>query len=94
MVNNINERGLSKSNKVLVRYFPGATSAKNTSRNGWNYQRKTKFYYHWRRNQYLINNNNWLNNAEKVVKKVRGTLPATKLALSSIFLRKDRRNIN
>ena len=28
MVNNINERGLSKSNKVLVKSFPGATSEK------------------------------------------------------------------
>ena len=28
MVNNINERGLSKSNTVLVKTFPGATSKK------------------------------------------------------------------
>ena len=28
MVNNINERGLSKSNTVLVKKFPGATSEK------------------------------------------------------------------
>ena len=28
MVNNINERGLSKSNKVLVKKFPGTTSEK------------------------------------------------------------------
>ena len=28
MVNNINERGLSKSNTVLVKKFPGATSSK------------------------------------------------------------------
>ena len=26
MLNNINSRGLSKSNKVSVSYFPGATS--------------------------------------------------------------------
>ena len=28
MVNNINKRGLSKSNKVLVKDFPGSTSEK------------------------------------------------------------------
>ena len=28
MVNNINERGLSKSNKVLIKNFPGTTSEK------------------------------------------------------------------
>ena len=31
---------------------------------------------------------------QKIVKKIKHTLPATKIAFSSIFLRKDRRNIN
>ena len=31
---------------------------------------------------------------KKIVKKIRDTLPATKVAFSSIVLRKDRQNIN
>ena len=65
---------------------------KNTKRNGWNYQRKTRFY-HAGTNE-PTNNINLLISAKKLVKKIRDTLPATKIAFSSIVLHKDRRNIN
>ena len=37
---------------------------------------------------------NLLNSAKTLVKKIRDTLPATKIAFSSMVLRKDRRNIS
>ena len=42
----------------------------------------------------LKNSINLLNSVRKLVKKIRDTFPATKIAFSSIVLRKDRRNIN
>ena len=42
----------------------------------------------------LTNNINLLNSAKKLVKKIRDTLSATKIAFSSIVLGKGRRNIN
>ena len=50
MVKNTNKHGLSKSNKVLVKSFPGATSEKMLEEMDEIIKEKP-FYYHSRRNQ-------------------------------------------
>ena len=94
MVNNIDEHGLSKSNKVLVKKFPGATSEKILKEMDEIIKEKPDSVTIHTGNNDMTNNINLLNSAKKLAKKIGYILPATKIAFSSIVMRKDRQNIN
>ena len=94
MVNNINERELTKSKKVLVRSFPGAMSEKILEEMDEIIKEKPDSIISHTGVKDLTNNINLLNSAKKIFKKVRDILQATKIAFSSITLRKNRQNIN
>ena len=94
MVNNINERELTKSKKVLVRSFPGAMSEKILEEMDEIIKEKPDSIISHTGVKDLTNNINLLNSAKKIFKKVRDILQATKIAFSSIALRKNRQNIN
>ena len=93
MLNNINVRGLSKSKKVDVLNFPGATSSDIVNELDEVLKAKPEsLIIHIGTND-LTNNINLLTNVKKIVNKVKKTSPDTVLSFSDIVFRKDKKNI-
>ena len=93
MLNNINARGLSKSKKVDVLNFPGATSSDIVNEIDEVLKAKPEsLIIHIGTND-LTNNINLLTNVKKIVNKVKKTSPDTVLSFSDIVFRKDKKNI-
>ena len=94
MLNNINSCGLSKSNKVSVSNFPGATSEdildeiEDTPKT-----HPDTLIVHARTND-LTKNINTLRSVKKFCEKAKRTSPDTKIVFSNIIHQKDRRNTN
>ena len=92
MLNNINSRGLSKSNKVSVSNFPGATSedildeVEDTLKT-----HPDTLIVHAGTND-LTKNINTLRSVKKLCEKAKRISPDTKIVFSNIIYRKDRRN--
>ena len=89
MLNNINSRGLSKSKKVEVLNFSGATSVDIVDKMDVILDDKPKsIIVHVRTND-LTNDVNLLNNVKKVVNKTKKKSPNTKSCFSDIIIRTD-----
>ena len=92
MLNNINSRGLSKSNKVAVSNFPGATSEdildeiEDTLKT-----QPDSLIVHTGTND-LTKNINTPRSVKKLCEKAKRISPDTKIVFSNIIHRKDRRN--
>ena len=92
MLNNINSRGLSKSNKVSVSNFPGATSEdildeiEDTLKT-----HPDTLIVHTGTND-LTKNINTLRSVKKLCEKAKRISPDTKIAFLNTIYRKDRRN--
>ena len=92
MLNNINSRGLSKSKKVSVRNFPGATSedilaeVEDTLKT-----HPDTLIVHAGTND-LAKSINTLRNVKKSCEKAKRISPDTKILFSNIIYRKGRRN--
>ena len=92
MLNNINSRELSKSKKVSVSNFPGATSedilaeAEDTLKT-----HPDTLIVHAGIND-LTKNINTMRSVKKLCKKAKRISPNTKIMFSNIIYRKDRRN--
>ena len=92
MLNTINSLGLSKSKKVSVSNFPGATSedilaeVEDTLK-----AHPDTLIVHAGTND-LTNNINTLRSVKKLCEKARRISPDTKIVFSNIIYRKDRRN--
>ena len=93
MLNNVNGRGLSKSKKVEVINFPGATSSDIVEKLDEILEHQPKsLVVHVGTND-LTNDVNLLNNVKKIVNKTKKKSPTTVISFSNIIIRKDRRNI-
>ena len=93
MLNNISNRGLSKSKEVDVLNFSGATSADIVTKIDEVLNRKpASLIVHVGTND-LTNGINLLSNAKKIVNKVNKTSPNTVLTFSNIIVRKDNKNL-
>ena len=92
MLSNINSRRLSKSNKVSVSNFPGATSVdildeiEDTLKT-----HPDTLIVHARTND-LTKNINTLRSVKKLCEKAKRISPVTKIAFSNIIYQKDKRN--
>ena len=92
MLNNINSCGLSKSNKVSVSNFPGATSEdildeiEDTLKT-----HPDTLIVHARTND-LTKNINTLRSVKKLCEKAKRIPPDTKIVFSNVIYQKDRRN--
>ena len=92
MLNNLSEKGLSKTHKVRVINFPGGTSEKITDQLGDLIKgNPDALVVHVGTND-ISNNVNLLNNVKKIFRKVSKDSPSIQLALSSIIVRKDEKN--
>ena len=93
MLNNINSCGLSKSKKVDVSNFPGATSSDVLMKIDDVLNKKpASLIVHVGTND-LTNDINLLSNVKKIVNKTNKTSPNTVLTFSSIIFRKDKKNL-
>ena len=93
MLNNINGRGLSKTKKVDVLKFPGATSADIVTKIDDVLDEKPEsIIIHVGTND-LTNDINLLSNVKKIVNKTNKISPNTILKFSNIIIRQDKRNI-
>ena len=93
MLNNINSRGLSKSKKVDVSNFPGATSSDVLMKIDDVLNKKpASLIVHVGTND-LTNDINLLSNVKKIVNKTNKTFPDTVLTFSNIIFRKDKKNL-
>ena len=93
MLNNIKGRGLSKSQKVEVLNFPGATSSDIVEKIDDILENRPKsLIVHVGTND-LTNDVNLLNNVKKIVSKTKKKSPSTALSFSNIIVRKDQRNL-
>ena len=93
MLNNISEKGLSKTHKVRVINFLGGTSEKITDQLDDLIKGKPDdLIVHVETND-IANNINLLNNVKKVLRKVSKDSPSAQLAFSSIIVRKDKKNL-
>ena len=92
-LNNINSRGLSKSKKVEVLNFSGATSVDIVDKMDVILDHKPKsIIVHVDTND-LTNDVNLLNNVKKIVNKKKKKSPNTKLCFSDIIIRTDKKNL-
>ena len=90
MLNNISEKGLSKTHKVKMINFPGGTCEKITDQLDDLIKGKPDdLIVHAGTNDIAIN---LLNNLKKIFRKVSKDPPSTQLAFSSIIIRKDKKN--
>ena len=89
MLNDVNEKGLSKSHNVKVKNYPGATSEAILDKIGDLLNVKPDCLLVPAGTNDLINNVNFLNS----VKKVKNSSPNTKLVFSSVILCKDKKDI-
>ena len=93
MLNNINSRGLSKSKKVDVSNFPGATSSDVLMKIDDVLNKKpASLIVHVGTND-LTSDMNLLSNVKKIVNKTNKTFPDTVLTFSNIIFRKDKKNL-
>ena len=93
MLNNINSRGLSKSKKVDVLNFPGATSSDVLTKIDDVLNKKpASLIVHVGTND-PTNDINLSSNVKKIVNKTNRTSPNTALTFSSIIFRKDTKNL-
>ena len=93
MLNNINRSGLSKSKKVDVLNIPGATSGDAVDKIDDVLEGKPELLIVCVGTNDLTNNINLLNNAKKIVNKVKKTSLDTVLSFSNIIVRRrDKRN--
>ena len=95
MLNNINNRGLSKSKKVTFINHPGATSDVIEEELEATVKENSKIntlIFHTETND-LTNNINTLRSVKKICEKTKKASPNTKIVFSSIIFRKDRRDI-
>ena len=93
MLNNINSRGLSKSKKVDVSNFPGATSSDVLMKIDDVLNKKpASLIVHVGTND-LTNDINLLSNVKKIVNKTNNTSPNTVLTFSNIIFQKDKKNL-
>ena len=93
MLNNINARGLSKSKKVDVFNFPGATSSDIVNEIDEVLKGKPESLIINIGTNDLTNNINLLANVKNIVNKVKNTSPDTVLSFSDFVFRKDKKNI-
>ena len=93
MLNNINGCGLSKTKKVDVLKFPGATSADIVTKIDDVLDKKPEsIIIHVSTND-LTNDINLLSNIKKIVNKTNKISPNTILNFSNTIIRKDKRHI-
>ena len=93
MLNNINNRGLSKSKKVEVLNFPGATSKDIIGKiDDVLNQKPESLIVHVGTND-LTNEINLLNNIKKIVTKTKQKSPNTVISFSNLIIRKDKKNL-
>ena len=93
MLNNISEKGLSKTHKVRVINFVGGTSEKITDQLDDLIKGKPDdLIVHVGTND-IANDVNLFNNVKKIFRKVSEDYPSTQLAFSSIIVRKDKENL-
>ena len=88
MLNNINNRGLSKSKKVEVLNFPGATRKDiieiiDVVLN----QKPESLNVHVGTNEIIL-----LNNTDKIVTNTKQKSPNTEISFYNIIIRKDKKN--
>ena len=93
MLNNINARGLSKSKKVDVLNYPGATSSDMVNEIDEVLKGKPESLLIYIGTNDLTNNINLLTNVKKIVNKVNKTSPDNLQSFSDIVFRKDKKNI-
>ena len=93
MLNNVNGRGLSKSKKVEVINFSGATSTNIVEKIDHILEDHPKsLVVHVGTND-LTNDVNLLNNVKKIVNKTKKKSPNPVISFSNIIVRKHRRNL-
>ena len=93
MLNNISEKGLSKTHKVKVINLPGGTSEKITDQLDDLIKRKPDDLIVHARTNDIANNVNLWNDMKKSFRKVSKDSLSTQLAFSSIIFRKDKKNL-
>ena len=94
LLNGINERGLSKDFNVKVNNIPGGTSETVLDKIDELVKCKpSSLIVHAGTND-LTKGKNVLNNVKKIVKEVKRISPNTKIAFSSITIRKDKKGID
>ena len=92
MLNNINNRGLSKTKKVNVLNITGATSTSILTKIDDVLDKKPEsIIIHVGTND-LTNDVHLLSNVKKIVSKTNRISPNTSLSFSNIIFRKDKRN--
>ena len=94
MLNGINERGLSKHQNVKIQNFPGGTTETILDKVQTLVAEKSDcIIIHVGMND-ITNGINFLNLVKKTVKKVKQTSPNTKIAFSSLIIRKDKKDLD
>ena len=93
MLNNVNSRGISKSKKVEVLNFPGATSNDILRKIDDVLNRKPESLIVHAGTNDLTNEINLLNNVKKIVTKTKQKSPKTVTSFSNIIIRKDKKNL-
>ena len=94
LLNDINEKGLSKSHNVKIVNKPGATSERlllEDLDNLIKYQPESVIIHAGTND--LTNGINMLNNGKKIVKELTTKLPKVKIAFSGLITRKDKKRI-
>ena len=92
MLNNINSRGLSKSNKVYVSHFPGATIEDILDEIEDTLKTHPDTLIVYAGTNDLTKNSNTLRSIRKLCEKAKRISPDTKIVFSNIIYWKDRRN--
>ena len=93
MLNNINERGISKQHSVKVRNFPRATTERINGEIEDILQPKPDLIIIHAGTNDLATKINPLNNLRKILKKCNELSSKTKLAFSIVIVRKDKVNL-
>ena len=94
MLNNINSRGLSKSNNVFVSNFPGATSQDILDEIEDTLKTHPDTLIVYAGTNDLTKNSNTLRSIRKLCEKAKRISPDTKIVFSNIIYLKDRRSNN
>ena len=92
-LNAINPRGLSNKNNVIVRNHPGSTTEDLTSFIVPTIKKKRDaIIIHCGAND-LTNDTNTIPNLQTIVNRIKSKSANTKIAISSVFIRKDKKDI-
>ena len=94
MLNNVNSCGLSKSKKVEVSNFLGATSTDIFNKMDDILEDKPQSLIVHVGTKDLTNDANLLNNVKEIVNKTKKKLPNTTISFSNIIIRKDRNSLD